>query len=291
MSDALESVIGQATELPWLWAGLAAYALATFIAVAGVIRTQGRAVGAMAVSRSHEKLVLMIVATGVVLIAIALAERWVRIGHGPFVNLFELLMSQLFSLGLVFTLVYWRMPVLRPSAVVALPLMGVLGGWVLALQPVDTPLPPTYHNDWLWAHVGLGKIFLSLSLVGTGLAGVILLRHTRFFAGWFRQMPADEVLDGLAWRFMLLAFIFHSLMLIAGAVWAQDAWGRYWAWDALETSSFLNWLLLGASIHARLTYRMPIRVGAMAIIAVFVFAFITYFGTPFYSEAAHKGVI
>lgn len=291
MSDAIENVIGQATELPWLWAGLVAYALATFIAVAGVIRTQGRAVGAMAVSRSHEKLVLMIVATGVALIAIALAERWVRIGHGPFVNLFELLMSQLFSLGLVFTIVYWRMPILRPSAVVALPLMGVLGGWVLALQPIDTPLPPTYHNDWLWAHVGLGKIFLSLSLVGTGLAGVILLRHTRRFAAWFRQMPADEVLDGLAWRFMLLAFIFHSLMLTAGAVWAQDAWGRYWAWDALETSSFLNWLLLGASIHARLTYRIPIRVGAMAIIAVFVFAFITYFGTPFYSEAAHKGVI
>ncbi|HFQ91450.1 MAG TPA: hypothetical protein ENK29_01080, partial [Chromatiales bacterium] len=73
--------------------------------------------------------------------------------------------------------------------------------------------------------------------------------------------------------------------------WAQDAWGRYWAWDALETSSFLNWLMLGAAIHARLTYRIPVHVGAIAIIAIFVFAFFTYFGTPFYSEAAHKGVI
>ena len=90
---------------------------------------------------------------------------------------------------------------------------------------------------------------------------------------------------------MLLALIFDSLMLIAGAVWAQDAWGRYWAWDGLETSSFLNWLFLGAAIHARLTYRIPIQVGAIAILGIFVFAFVTYFGTPFLSEAAHKGVI
>lgn len=291
------SVMGYATELPWLWAGLTAYVLATVIAVMGIMRIRisatATAGGAMtqASPRAHEKFVLLMVALGVALITVAIVERWMRLGHGPFVNLFELLMSQLWSLGLVFSIVYWRVPLLRPSAVVALPMMWVLGGWVLALQPVDTALPPTYHNDWLWAHVGLGKFFLAFCLVGTGLAGVILLRNTQRFAAWFRHVPADAVLDALAWRFMLLAFIFHSLMLTAGAVWAQDAWGRYWAWDALETSSFLNWLMLGASIHARLTYRIPIRVGAIAIIGVFVFAFITYFGTPFYSTAAHKGVV
>ena len=74
-------------------------------------------------------------------------------------------------------------------------------------------------------------------------------------------------------------------------IWAQDAWGRYWKWDALETSSFLTWLAMGASIHARIAYRIPIRVGAVAIILIFVIAFLTYFSTPFISEAAHKGVI
>lgn len=301
--NAIGDVIGRATELPWLWAGLVAYGLATIAAITGVMKAPHRAAGAMAAHDAcagdekgrawygHEKLVLTLVASGVALITIALAERWLRIGHGPFVNLFELLMSQLFSLGLIFAIAYWRVPAMRSSAVVALPLIWVLGIWVLTLQPVDTPLPPTYHNDWLWAHVGLGKIFLSLCLIGTGLAGVILLRHGERFAPWFRHMPSNEVLDSLAWRFMLLAFIFHSLMLVAGAVWAQDAWGRYWSWDALETSSFLNWLLLGMGLHARFTYRVPLRAGAVLVIAVFVFAFFTYFGTPFYSEAAHKGVI
>jgi len=284
------------TELPWLYAGITAYALAAITSIVGVAK-----LGAMATTpalpgisenqRNNERLVLALMTAGVVLLVITLADRWLRIGHGPFVNLFELLISQLFSLGLVYTIAYWRIPVLRTTAVVVLPLMGVLAVWVLALEPSDSVFPPTYHNPWLWAHVGFGKFFLAFCLVGTGLAGVILLRGRGFFKNLFRHLPDNVILDKLAWRFMLLALVFDSLMLTAGGVWAQDAWGRYWAWDALETSSFLNWLLLGASIHARTSYNVPIRLGAILIISVFVFAFITYFGTPFYSEAAHKGVI
>ena len=283
------NLIPSPAEIPWLWAGLGAYAMATYAAIRGV-RLMASTAGA-AVNRNYESLVLLMIITGVALIATALGVRWERLGHGPFVNLFELLMSQLFSLGLVYSIAYWRFPVIRPSAVVAMPLIWILGLWVLMLEPADSVLPPTYYNEWLWAHVGFGKVFLSLCLVGTGLAGVILMRGHPRFEPWFRLMPSDSVLDNIAWRFMLFAFVFHSLMLIAGAVWAQDAWGRYWAWDALETSSFLTWLALGMALHARFTYRVPIRGGAVAIFAVFILAFMTYFGTPFYSEAAHKGVV
>jgi len=279
------------TELPWLYAGLSAYTLATLVAFYGVMRATSPIVSQPLKKRFNEQLVLLLIVTGVLLLMMALTTRWLRIGHGPFVNLFELLISQLFSLGLVFSLAYWRVPVMRHSAVVALPMIMVLGLWVLTVTPTDSVFPPTYHNNWLWAHVGLGKFFLSFCLVGSGLAGVILLRSWSSTASWFKSMPNNETLDQLAWRFMLIAFIFDTLMLIAGAVWAQDAWGRFWQWDALETSAFLNWLALGAGLHARLTYNVPIRVSAMLIIGIFIFAFFTYFGTPFYSEAAHKGVI
>ncbi len=284
------NISGPATEVTWLWAGLAAYAFATFIACRGVIWNKGSSAGAMA-ANAYETKVLALLSAGVLLLTLCLAERWIRIGHGPFVNLYELLISQLFSLGLIYAVVYWRFPLLRASAVVVLPTLWVLGLWILALEPEAVPNPPTYFNNWKWAHVGFGKFFLAFCLIGTGLAGIILLRRLPRFAAVFREMPADTVIDNYAWRFMLLALVFESLMLIAGAVWAQDAWGRYWAWDALETSAFLNWLALGAAIHARFTYRIPVRAGAIAIIGIFVFAFFTYFGTPFYSEAAHKGVI
>lgn len=281
---------GPATELPWLWAALVAYALATFAAFRGIALQPDVPVGSV-LRHGYEKTVLALLTVGITLLVICMTYRWLRIGHGPFVNLFELLISQLFSLGLIYGVFYWRVPSLRASALVVLPALWVLGLWVLTLEPEAVPNPPTYFNNWKWAHVGFGKFFLGFCLIGTGLAGIILMRRVRAFEPWFRHMAADEVIDVHAWRFMLLALVFESLMLIAGAVWAQDAWGRYWAWDALETSAFLNWLALGAAIHARFTYKVPVRVGAMIIIGIFVFAFFTYFGTPFYSDAAHKGVI
>jgi len=281
---------GVVAELPWMWAGLFAYAVATLLAFHNVWQVGSASAVAVLPSRQGEHRILLAIVTGVLLLTVALAVRWDRLGHGPFVNLFELLMSQLFSLGLIYSIVYWRVPNLRASAVVVLPLIWILGTWILFMEPVDSRFPPTYHNNWLWAHVGFGKVFLSFCLVAAGLAGVILLRSIPRLGRCFAHM-SDEAVDQLAWRFMMLTLVFDSLMLIAGAVWAQDAWGRYWSWDALETSSFMTWLSIGAGIHVRLTYKIPTRLGAMVILAIFFLAFTTYFGAPFYSEAAHKGVI
>jgi ABC-type transport system involved in cytochrome c biogenesis permease subunit len=224
-------------------------------------------------------------------LAIGIALRWARIGHGPFLNMFEILASSLLSLGILWRAASWRVPVLQDSAPVALSLLAVLGAWLLAVNPADTHLPPTYEMPVLWFHVALGKVFLACALVATGLAGVILARATARGRRWFQRMPADLMLDALAWRFMLAALVFESLMLIAGAVWAQDAWGRFWAWDPLETWAFITWLTLAAAVHARITWRIGPRTGALLVVAVFVVAFLTFFGVPFVSLAPHKGAV
>lgn len=284
-----------ATELPWLWAGLASYAFATFVAIWGVvpkhqISTAGVSQGDP-VSRQHERLVLALLISALILLTAAIAQRWIRIGHGPWISLFELLMSQLWSLGIIFTFAYWRLPGLRASAVIALPVLWVLGTWVLMLEPKASHFPATYYNEWKWIHVILGKIYLALLLLGVGLSGVMVARKFKQAAAFFTRMPGDEILDKLAWRFMMLALVFDSLMLIAGAVWAQDAWGRYWSWDALETSAFLTWLALAVGLHLRLTYKIPAWVSGMMIIGIFILAFTTYFGIPYLSPAAHKGMV
>jgi ABC-type transport system involved in cytochrome c biogenesis permease subunit len=224
-------------------------------------------------------------------LTIGLAMRWARLGHGPFLGMFEILGSSLLSLALVWRLVAARVALVRESAPVVLTLLGIMSAWLLATEPRDTILPATYEMPVLWFHVLLGKIFLGCALVATGLAGVLLARRTRRGQRWFRRMPNDAALDYLAWRFMLAALVFESLMLIAGAVWAQDAWGRYWAWDPLETWAFITWLALAAAIHARITWRVTPRTGALLIAAVFVLAFLTFFGVPFVSTAPHKGAV
>jgi ABC-type transport system involved in cytochrome c biogenesis permease subunit len=280
---------GLVAEQPWLWSGLAAYLVATLVAMWGV--SPKHAGSTLVAERKHESVVLAAIGLGVLLLAVAIAARWIRIGHGPWISLFELLMSQMWSLGLIFALLYWRLPGLRPSAVIVLPVMWILGSWVLMLEPGISHFPATYYNAWKWVHVGLGKIFLALLLAGVGLGGVLILRRTRRGQSWFRAMPSDMVIDKLAWRLMMLALVFDSLMLIAGAVWAQDAWGRYWAWDALETSAFLTWIFLAIGLHVRLSYKVPPWLSGAIIIGIFVMAFSTYFGTPYLSPSAHKGVV
>jgi ABC-type transport system involved in cytochrome c biogenesis permease subunit len=226
-----------------------------------------------------------------VCLAVGIALRWARLGHGPFLNLFEILASSLFSLtlGWRIALVVW--PALGATAGIVLSILGVMAAWLLSGDARDSHLPATYQTPVLWFHVLLGKAFLAFLLIATGIAGVVLLRGTPAGALWFRALPGDAALDTWAWRCMSIALVFESLMLVAGAVWAQDAWGRYWQWDPLETWAFITWLALAFALHARLTWRLGARTSAAMIVAVFVLAFLTFFGVPFVSEAPHKGAV
>ncbi|MDH5573648.1 MAG: cytochrome c biogenesis protein CcsA, partial [Gammaproteobacteria bacterium] len=180
--------------------------------------------------------------------------------------------------------------IIRPIAAVVLPIMFIMMGWLLVSDSVAGHLPPTYDTTWLIFHILFGKVFLGAVLVALGISGVILLRRFRL-GGKFSSLPDDRKLDELAYRFMALGFIFQTLMLIAGAIWAQDAWGRYWAWDPLETWSFVNWIILAFALHLRVTYKpSPVR-GAVLIYVVFIIAFLNFFGVPFISEVPHQGAI
>jgi ABC-type transport system involved in cytochrome c biogenesis permease subunit len=121
------------------------------------------------------------------------------------------------------------------------------------------------------------------------LAGVIQLRRTEFGLARFQRLPEDRRLDDLAYRFMALGMIFNALMLIAGAIWAQDAWGRYWAWDPLETWAFITWLLLAVALHVRVTFKPSPRLSSSMAFAVFAIAFLTFFGVPFLANRPHQG--
>jgi len=176
------------------------------------------------------------------------------------------------------------------TAPVVLPVLLLLSVWLLFTPANDSHLPATHDTPWLWAHVLMGKVFLGMVLLAVGQAGVVLLQTRRPISAAF-QYTSAEVLDVQIWQWMILALIFHSLMLISGAVWAQDAWGRYWAWDPLETSAFLTWLALATALHIRRAWRVTPAVGAVMVLGIFILAFLTFFGIPFLSQAPHQGAI
>ncbi len=232
--------------------------------------------------------VTLLLPAAVALMAVALGLRWERLGHGPFFNLYEILGSSFFSLGMIYSLAWWRWRDLRASAHLVLPVLVLLGVWQWVTPPLDTHFMPTYKTGWLWVHLVFGKLFLGILVTAVGIAGIIVLRRG---LGAFGEAPSDAQLDACAWVLLRWALVFETLMLIAGAVWAQDAWGRYWAWDPLETSAFLTWLALLAALHARMSFRLgPMATPWMAA-GVFVLAFLTFFGMPFISQAPHQGAL
>jgi ABC-type transport system involved in cytochrome c biogenesis permease subunit len=267
-------------ELRLLWAALIGYVLAGSLSIIAVV-----------FRKKPERAILGLLTAALALHALSLGLRWDRLGHGPFVSMFEILSSNVFSLLTVFAIAYWRVRPIRPVAAVVMPVMFIMMGWMLMQPPEQQPLPSTYHTIWLYIHIGFGKVFLGAVLIAVGISAVILGRRTARGSSWFANLPGDEPLSELSFRFMALGLVFDSLMLIAGAIWAQDAWGRYWAWDPLETWAFITWLIMVLSIHARLAYRIAPRAGAVLIITAFVVAFLTLFGVPFVSAVPHKGAV
>jgi len=221
----------------------------------------------------------------------ALTTRWLRESQGPFLTLYDVLLSNLFSLSLVFLVAASLVPALRASTMIVLVFLASLGAWSLIVAADAVPLPATFDNPWLWLHVVSGKLFLGLCMLAAATASLMLSRSrsSRTGAG---VVLSEQGLDEAVWLTMSLAFVCHSFMLIAGAIWAHSAWGRYWAWDSLETWAFITWLAIALLLHARVTFtRMPAALGWSVVVVIFAVAVLTFFGVPFISVAPHKGMM
>jgi len=221
----------------------------------------------------------------------SLAVRWLRIGHGPFLNLYEILSSNLWSLSLAFLIAQWRLPEVRASARVVIPILAVIALWLMVSPASDGHLPPTYDTPWLYFHVLFGKLFLGLLLIAVGVSGAVLARTTALGRRQFQTLPQSHSLMILAYRLVAISFLFQTFMLVFGAIWAQDAWGRYWAWDPIETWSFLTWMSVLYYLHARKQIKGSQLKSALIVLSIFVLAFLTFFGVPFVSESPHKGMV
>jgi ABC-type transport system involved in cytochrome c biogenesis permease subunit len=209
---------------------------------------------------------------------LALGLRWHSLGHGPFTTLHEILSSNLWSLSLIVAVAAFALREVRAALLPAFVPLAVLAGWLAASNPGPGHLPPTYDTPLLYLHTLVGKLYLGLLLVAAALGA----------RSWYR---ASTVADSLAYRFAAAAFVFETLMLTVGAVWAQDAWGRYWAWDPLESWSFASWIALAFALHARVTLRPRPAWFAALLAGAFVLGFLTFFGVPFLSTAPHKGAV
>jgi ABC-type transport system involved in cytochrome c biogenesis permease subunit len=267
-------------ELVSFWSALVGYSIATALALHALVFV-----------KRPERTLLALMALSWSLHTVAIGARWQRIGYLPVGNTFEMLSANVWGLMAAVLIGYWLLPRLRAFAALALPVVMLVMAWMLLLRADDSSLPPTYDTVWLFIHIAFIKLFLGCAFIALGIGGIVLLRSAGIGVERFARMPANGALDKTAYRCMALALIFDTLGIVAGAIWAQDAWGRYWSWDRLEVWSLLTWLSIGLTLHVRASFRTGPSTNAALILGTWVVAFFTFFGIPFVSTALHKGMV
>ena len=107
-------------------------------------------------------------------------------------------------------------------------------------------------------------------------------------AGRRGVLPSSGTLDRLAYRFIAFGFPIWTFGTICGAIWAQQAWGRYWGWDPKETWSFVTWTIFAGYLHARATAGWKGRRAAVIALVGFVSLFVTYYAVNLWIASIHS---
>jgi len=185
--------------------------------------------------------------------------RGIAADRVPWGNMFEFSLTGTGLIILIFLLVQlWQnlkfLGVFITGLTIILLGIATVNYWV----PV-VPLQPALQSYWLVIHVFVAIAGTGFFALGAGLAVSQLVqnyRQGRASSGKLRFMetlPDADRLEVLTYRVILVGFVLWTFTLIAGAIWAERAWGRYWGWDTKEVWTFIIWVVYAGYIHARAT--------------------------------------
>ncbi|MDH5523947.1 MAG: cytochrome c biogenesis protein CcsA [Desulfobulbaceae bacterium] len=206
---------------------------------------------------------------------LSLGIRWYAVGHGPYLQQAESLSFLAYGAIGMFLAFSHKAPKLKSIGVILMPCALLLLALRFFSAPGNEMPPATFTGIWFIIHTisivpAMGAFVIALG------ASVLYLLPKRG-GGFSVKLPAPEVLDAYNHQFAGLAFICWGIMIIAGAIWAEQSWGRYWGWDAIETWSLITWIFLGLLLHLRRFFDWQGKNAAWAMIFCFMVSVVTLF--------------
>ncbi|GEB46334.1 cytochrome c-type biogenesis protein CcsB [Microbacterium sp. AG157] len=207
----------------------------------------------------------VLTALGFVFHLVATVLRGVAAGRVPWSNMYEFALTGLLLIIAVYLVVLTRYDLRFLGSLMTGLAVLLLGGATLAFHVEVVPLADPLKSVWLVVHVFVASLATALFALAFGLSVVQLIqtrRERKLLDGptdaetkrsFLRTVPNAEALESLAYRFAIVGFIFWTFTLIAGSIWANDAWGRFWGFDTKEVWTFVIWVLYAGYIHARAT--------------------------------------
>jgi len=194
------------------------------------------------------KIGMLLATVGLAPHASAIITRWLEVGHGPYNTRYEVLSANVFVMLVISITVMWFLPRLRAIGALIMPVGFLMMGWGVSTFGLRNEVPIIFKSYWLWLHIGFAKMYAATLLISAVCAVMYLMKSRPSSDRTNVDLPRLEM---YAHQFLLVAFLLLGVMIIAGSLWAHQSWGRYWAWDPIETSSLVAWLITGAILHLK----------------------------------------
>lgn len=193
----------------------------------------------------------------------ATVARGIAAERVPWANNYEFAMTGTLLIIAVYLAVLFRLDLRFLGTFIVGLVVTLLGTSAVSFYVEVTPLADPLKSTWLVIHVfvaSLSTAFLAIAFA-LSVTQLMQLRRQRLLSEgaqktgpkFLRTLPNPDNLEAMAYRFATIGFIFWTFTLIAGAIWANDAWSRYWGFDVKETWTFIIWVLYAGYIHARAT--------------------------------------
>lgn len=236
--------------------------------------------------------------TGLLIQTVGILLRWTEsyqlgYGHAPLSNLYESLVFFSWVTIVVYLVIEWRV---RNRVIGAFSTPFATFAMAYASFNPDVhdeiqPLIPALQSNWLIAHVITCFLGYASFAVACGLGIMYLIKDKATeepSCGMMGVLPSKKVMDSLMHQTIVFGFLWLSIGIITGAIWANEAWGTYWSWDPKETWSLITWFVYAIALHARFIKGWTGRKIAILSIIGFISVVFTYFGVNFLLSGLHS---
>lgn len=261
------------------WSCLFVYILAFCCGAIGLIYRKGKL----------EKAGTWLLWAGFFLHSATAAGHWMISGHAPVTDTYELnLTGTWFSILLL--LLFESLGRLEKAiGLVVIPICFLVMGYGYLSGIRFIPMGPAFQSPWLIVHVIFAWLAFGSYAIATGKSAFLLLKSLR--PGWKAcQGISDPMdLDLSGYRFVILGFVNHAIMLASGAIWAKSLWGTYWSWDPLETWSLISFLFYAFYLHVRSFLGWKLEKAAWLCIAGLFILAISFWGVGLFGPTIHPG--
>ncbi len=234
------------------------------------------------------KLGFYILSVGWVSHSVSLISRWMVANRPPLANQFEFASSFAWGIALCFIYVTIRYKY-KGLGLFITPVILLITTYGASLSKDIAPLMPALQSNWLFFHVFTAVFSYGAFGVAFGL-GILYLVINKMKEDAYlkRYLPTLQKVEPMIYKTIAFGFLFLTLVIVSGAIWAQQAWTRYWAWDPKETWSLITWIIYAIFLHVR--FNKGIKGNSLAWFSIigFVSVLFTYMGVNVLLPSLHS---